>query len=114
MAGQVLRMNGNGRLTAPPEFKVVLVTNSVDGMRSEGRRSWPPTGSTTLASFSLRARTREARHGSSPEDPGAARTQEPEKFDPVCAKEAFSAHASATRVSVTQSLSESKDVAARS
>ena len=52
MAGQVLRMNVNGRLTAPPQVEVVLVTNSVDDMVSEGRRVWPETRGTTLASFS--------------------------------------------------------------
>ena len=52
MAGQVLRMNVNGRLTAPPEVEVVLVTNSVDDMVSEGRSSGPTAGGTTLASFS--------------------------------------------------------------
>jgi len=52
MAGQVLRMNGNGRLTAPPQVEVALVTNSVDGMMSRGRNSGPTTGGTTLAKFS--------------------------------------------------------------
>ena len=33
--GQGLRMQGNGRLTAPPQFEAVLVTNSV-GCRSLG------------------------------------------------------------------------------
>lgn len=55
-------MNGNGRLTAPPEFKAVLVTNSVYGTMSEGRSSRPATGSSTLASFSPKTRTREARY----------------------------------------------------
>lgn len=55
MAGQVLRMNGNGRLTAPPQVEVVLVTNSVDGMVSEGRGCGPETGGIALARFSPRA-----------------------------------------------------------
>ena len=58
MAGQVLRMNVNGRLTAPPEVEVALVTNSVDGMVSEGRNSGPTTGGTTLAKFSPGSGTR--------------------------------------------------------
>ena len=52
MAGQVLRMNVNGRLTAPPQVEVALVTNSVDGMVSGGWKSGPTTGGTTLAKFS--------------------------------------------------------------
>jgi len=112
MAGQVLRMNGNGRLTAPPEFKVVLVTNSVDGMMSQGTRNRPRTGSTRLASFSPSTRTSQVRHASCPGGPGASRTKGPENFNPVCAPDAFTTHASATRISVLHDLSESKDVAA--
>ena len=52
MAGQVLRMNGNGRLTAPPQVEVALVTNSVDGMMSGSRKSGLTAGGTTLAKFS--------------------------------------------------------------
>ena len=58
MAGQVLRMNVNGRLTAPPEVEVALVTNSVDGMVSGGWNSGPATGGTTLAKFSPGSGTR--------------------------------------------------------
>jgi hypothetical protein len=52
MAGQVLRMNVNGRLTAPPQVEVVLVTNSVDGMVSEGWLVGLTAGGTTLARVS--------------------------------------------------------------
>jgi hypothetical protein len=52
MAGQVLRMNGNGRLTAPPQVEVALVTNSVDGMVSGGWMSGPTTGGTPLVKVS--------------------------------------------------------------
>ena len=52
MAGQVLRMNVNGRLTAPPQVEVVLVTNSVDGMVSEGCLVGLTAGGTTLAKVS--------------------------------------------------------------
>ena len=52
MAGQVLRMNVNGRLTAPPQVQVVLVTNSVDGMVSEGWLVGLTAGGTTLARVS--------------------------------------------------------------
>jgi hypothetical protein len=51
-------MNVNGRLTAPPEVEVVLVTNSVDDMVSRGRSSGPTTGGTTLAKFSPGSGTR--------------------------------------------------------
>jgi hypothetical protein len=53
MAGQVLRMNVNGRLTAPPQIEVRLVTNSVDGIVSEGRQDQPKARGTTLAKWSL-------------------------------------------------------------
>jgi hypothetical protein len=105
-------MSGNGRLTAPPEFKVVLVTNSVYGMMSEGRRSRPATGISTLASFSPKTRTREARYCSWAEGPGAGRIHGPEKVDPACAKDAFTTHASAAGVSKTQALSEPEEAAA--
>jgi hypothetical protein len=36
MAGQGLSMNANGRLTAPPQVEVALVTNSVCGMVFRG------------------------------------------------------------------------------
>jgi len=52
MAGQVLRMNVNGRLTAPPQVEVALVTNSVDGMVSGGWKYGLTTGGTTLAKVS--------------------------------------------------------------
>ncbi len=45
-------MNGNGRLTAPPQVEVALVTNSVDGMVSGGWNEGPTTGGTTLAKIS--------------------------------------------------------------
>ena len=52
MAGQVLRMNDNGRLTAPPQVEVALVTNSVVGMVSGGWKYGLTTGGTTLAKVS--------------------------------------------------------------
>jgi len=52
MAGQVLRMNDNGRLTAPPQVEVALVTNSVVGMVSGGWMVGLTTGGTTLAKVS--------------------------------------------------------------
>ena len=53
MAGQGLRMNVNGRLTAPPLVEDVLVTNSVDGMVSEGGNVQPKARGTTLAHWSV-------------------------------------------------------------
>jgi hypothetical protein len=38
--GQVLSMNANGRLTAPPQHEAVLATNSAYGMVFEAA-SWP-------------------------------------------------------------------------
>ena len=43
-----MSMNVNGRLTAPPQDEVALVTNSVDGIVWEGRDEWPETRGTTL------------------------------------------------------------------
>ena len=91
MAGQVLRMNVNGRLTAPPQVEVALVTNSVDGMVSEGRMTWSETRGTTLASFSTGtcSRTRTLRgilrvgvRSGGRADAGAGSLR---KFDPVSA-----------------------------
>lgn len=48
MAGQGLRMNVNGRLTAPPQVEAVLATNSVDGIVSKGSGEGPGTRGTTL------------------------------------------------------------------
>jgi hypothetical protein len=63
MAGQVLRMNVNGRLTAPPLPEVALVTNSVDGIVLEGGNDQPKTRGTTLAKwcFGTGSRTRNQR-----------------------------------------------------
>lgn len=65
MAGQVLRMDVNGRLTAPPELEAALVTNSVDGMVSESRGCGLPIRGTTLARISpgTGTQTREERIG---------------------------------------------------
>ena len=89
MAGQGLRMNGNGRLTAPPQVEVALVTNSVDGIVSEGWNDGPKTLGTTLANWSLGtcSRTRNLR--------GTLRAvlggQGLRKFDPVSATQGLSA-----------------------
>ena len=48
MAGQVLRMNVNGRLTAPPHYEAVLATNSVCIIVRQGNRSQPKARGTTL------------------------------------------------------------------
>jgi len=106
MAGQVLRMNVNGRLTAPPEVEVALVTNSVDGMVSEGRNSGPTTGGTTLASFTPGSgmRMREGRRLVCVGGRAAQGAQRFGKFDPVSAK----------HVSITQGLSVSQEAAAGS
>lgn len=53
MAGQGLRMNVNGRLTAPPQVEAVLATNSVDGIVSKGRIEWPGARGTTLGHIFL-------------------------------------------------------------
>ena len=87
MAGQVLRMNVNGRLTAPPQVEVALVTNSVDGMVSGGWNSGPATGGTTLAKFSPGSgtRMREGRRISCAGRRAAEGAQKFGKFDPVSA-----------------------------
>jgi hypothetical protein len=106
MAGQVLRMNVNGRLTAPPEVEVALVTNSVDGMVSEGRMDWPTTGGTTLAKFSpgFGMRMRDERRLQCVGGRAAQGAQRFGKCNPV----------SAAHVSITQGLSVSQEAAAGS
>ncbi len=98
-------MNVNGRLTAPPQVEVALVTNSVDGMVSEGR-SKPTIGGTTLAKFSpgFGTRTREERRNSCVGGRAAQGAQQFGKFDPV----------SATHVCMAQGLSVSQEAAAGS
>ena len=87
MAGQVLRMNVNGRLTAPPQVEVALVTNSVDGMLSGGWNSGPATGGTTLAKFSpgFGTRMREERRVSCAGKRAAHDVRGLGWFDPVSA-----------------------------
>lgn len=46
-------MQVNGRLTAPPQLEVALVTNSVFGMSLEGWSFRPKARGTTLAQSSL-------------------------------------------------------------
>ncbi len=97
MAGQGLSMNGNGRLTAPPQVEVALVTNSVDGMVLEGRMAWPTTRGTSLASFSPGTGT-QTRNQREDLRVGAARfsrhagtgSQGLGKFDPVSATQGLS------------------------
>ena len=90
MAGQVLSMNVNGRLTAPPQVEVALVTNSVHGMMFAGRMVEPGTRDITLASFStgtslgtraLRGARRIGVRAGGRADRGANGLRE---FDPVC------------------------------
>jgi hypothetical protein len=97
MAGQVLSMNVNGRLTAPPRVEVALVTNSVDGMVFGGRMVAPTTRGTTLASFStgtclgtrtLRGAWRVGVRAGGRADAGAEVLRE---FDPVSATHLLSA-----------------------
>ena len=111
MAGQVLRMNVNGRLTAPPQVEVVLVTNSVDDMVSEGRSSGPTTGGTTLAKFSPGSgiRMREERRLVCVGGRAAQGAHGLGKFDPVSAAQVSIAH-----VFIAQGLSESQEAAAGS
>ena len=106
MAGQVLRMNVNGRLTAPPEVEVALVTNSVVGMVSEGWMVELTTGGITLAKVSPGSgmRMREERGISCAGKRAVAGAQRFGKFDPVAAK----------HVSITQGLSVSQEAAAGS
>ena len=92
MAGQGLRMNVNGWLTAPPQVEDVLVTNSVDGMVSEGRKQQPKTRGTTLEyrSFGTCSRTRILRGTLRAETArwfqrAALGAQGLRKFDPVSA-----------------------------
>ena len=98
-------MNVNGRLTAPPQVEVALVTNSVDGMVSGGW-SKPTTGGTTLASFTPGSgmRMREGRRLVCVGGRAAQGAQRFGKFDPVAAK----------HVSITQGLSVSQEAAAGS
>ena len=106
MAGQVLRMNVNGRLTAPPAVEVVLVTNSVDDMVSEGRMDWPETSGTTLAKFfpGPGMRRRDERRVLCAGGRAAMGAHEFGWFDPV----------SAMHVSIAQDLSVSQEAAAGS
>jgi hypothetical protein len=53
MAGQGLRMNGNGRLTAPPQLEAVLATNSVYGMVFEHASNQLATRGTSLDTSSF-------------------------------------------------------------
>jgi hypothetical protein len=94
MAGQVLRMNVNGRLTAPPQVEVALVTNSVGGMVSEGRKSGPTTGGTTLASFfpGPGMRMRDKRRNLCAGGRAAMGARGLGWFDPVSATHVFMAH----------------------
>ena len=101
MAGQVLRMNDNGRLTAPPQVEVALVTNSVFGMVSEGWKSGLTAGGTTLAKVS----------------PGSGRRTREERGNPCAGRRAVaSAHGfgKCNPVSATQVLSVSQEAAAGS
>ena len=104
MAGQVLRMNVNGRLTAPPEVEVALVTNSVDGMVSRGWTNRPSAGGTTLARVSPGSgrRTREERGVPCAGGRAVAGAHRFGKYDPV----------SATHVFTAQGLSVSQEAAA--
>lgn len=92
MAGQGLSMNGNGRLTAPPQVEVALVTNSVDGMVLEGRMAWPTTRGTTLASFSpgTGTQTREEREDLRAGGRAVVGANSLRKFDPVSATQGLS------------------------
>jgi hypothetical protein len=92
MAGQVLRMNDNGRLTAPPQVEVALVTNSVVGMVSEGWKSGLTAGGTSLAKFSPDSgmRTRDERGISCAGRRAVAGAQRFGKFDPVSATQVLS------------------------
>src|ERR1700679_3593355 len=106
MAGQDLRMNVNGRLTAPPQVEVALVTNSVDDMVSEGWNDGPTTGGTTLAKFSPGSgmQTRDERGNLCAGGRAAMGARGLGWFDPV----------SATHVSIAQGLSVSQEAAAGS
>jgi hypothetical protein len=92
MAGQVLRMNVNGRLTAPPQVEVALVTNSVDGMVSEGWKYGLTAGGTTLAKVSPGSgmRTREGRRVLCAGRRAVAGAYKFGKFDPVSATQVLS------------------------
>jgi hypothetical protein len=111
MAGQVLRMNVNGRLTAPPEVEVALVTNSVDDMEPEGRSSRPTAGGTTLASFSTGPgmRMREERRNLYAGARAAEGAHGLGWLDPVSAT-----HVSIAHVFIAQDLSVSQEAAAGS
>ena len=75
-------MNANGRLTAPPELRAVLVTNSVFGNLLQGRLARPEARGNLLATppFSTRPDVRHARKS------GDARSERRfRKSDPVSA-----------------------------
>jgi hypothetical protein len=93
MAGQVLRMNVNGRLTAPPLVEVRLVTNSGYGIVSEGRNDQPTTRGTTLANWSLGtgSRTRILRGAVRVQGRAVSGAQGLGKFDPVSVAHSLSA-----------------------
>jgi hypothetical protein len=97
MAGQVLRMNVNGRLTAPPQLEVRLVTNSVDGIVSEGRNDRPEARGTTLANWSFGncSRTRILRGAVRVSAGALYQAQVLGKFDPVSAAHFLSAREAA-------------------
>ena len=85
-------MNVNGRLTAPPQVEVALVTNSVDGMMSGGWLDGLTTGGTTLAKFSPGSgmRMREERRNSCVGGRAVASAQVFGKLHPVSATQVLS------------------------
>jgi hypothetical protein len=62
MAGQGLRMNGNGRLTAPPQLEAVLATNSVSSMVFEHASNQLAARGTSLDTSSFGPHAQRAGH----------------------------------------------------
>ena len=89
MAGQVLRMHANGRLTTPPQLEAVLVTNSACGISLQDAFTRAGALGTTLDISSLGTGSpfRTLRTA------GRARSggRNPGKFDPVSAAQVLSA-----------------------
>ncbi|AEU38212.1 hypothetical protein AciX8_3929 [Granulicella mallensis MP5ACTX8] len=99
MAGQVLRMNVNGRLTTPPRIEAVLVTNSVCSDLLQGSFVRPEARGLILEQSSLGTSQRLRFLRGYPQAGGRARVAcSLRKFDPVSAAQFPSASREAATI----------------